>query len=276
MSQVSTEAYGLTFLVPENDRVVGKALRHFGEFALAEVELIGAYLARCQPGTFVDVGANLGSICLPLARGRRNWRIVAIEAHREIAELLRKNAAANGLDQVDVVHAAAGSKTCLVDFPTPPLNSDINLGRTGMSMSAPTEPVRMVALDGLGLAEVRLIKIDVEGFEAEVLEGARQTIDRDRPILVLEANAEHAEGNQPAFRVLMELGYDLFWFFVPFVSLNGARKTTHLQPARTGDMNVLALPPGAPRIWEMPAIHTPDDSPPATYRAFPYLRRYGF
>jgi hypothetical protein len=49
-----------------------------------------------------------------------------------------------------------------------------------------TYQVEVRTLDGFGFADVRFIKADVEGSEREVLDGARETIARDRPALLLE------------------------------------------------------------------------------------------
>ncbi|MBP6546282.1 MAG: FkbM family methyltransferase [Phenylobacterium sp.] len=72
-------------------------------------------------GTYVDVGANLGSIALPVARS--GGRVIAIEANRGLAGLLATNALNNGLYNVEVHHAAVGETRRLAKFPMVPLSA---------------------------------------------------------------------------------------------------------------------------------------------------------
>ena len=272
-----TDAYGLNFLIPPNDKVVGRALKLFGEFALAELDLAAAYMKRSKPGALIDVGANIGAICLPLAKGRPDWNVKAIEAHPGLADVIRRNAAQNGLSWVEVVQAAAGAAEGTIEFPCPDLSAAINLGRTGMGMrDQPMTEVAVVRLDDLAPANTRLVKIDVEGMEAEVLAGAAQMLVDAKPVVIFEANDGHEESTRASVAQLLGLGYRLFWFFVPIVSLNGTRKASNLMPKKSGDMNVLALPSGAPVLWRMPEITAPGEAPPRSVGQFPYLRHYGY
>ena len=72
---VQTEAYGLKLLVPANDTGVSQCLRDNGEFARVEVELIQSLV---NGGVYIDVGANIGSIALPLAKAAK--LVIAVEA----------------------------------------------------------------------------------------------------------------------------------------------------------------------------------------------------
>lgn len=63
---VTTEAYGLEFEVPVSDIGVGLCPREYGEFARPELDFI---TASCG-GDLLDVGANVGAICLPFASAR--------------------------------------------------------------------------------------------------------------------------------------------------------------------------------------------------------------
>ena len=65
---VETEAYGLKLIVPANDSGVSQCLRDNGEFAKVEVDLIASLLGG---GVCIDVGANIGSIALPLAKSAK-------------------------------------------------------------------------------------------------------------------------------------------------------------------------------------------------------------
>lgn len=274
-----TRAYGLNFLFPERDNAVGKSLREHGEFAPAEVGFLAEHMNRAgRNGTFIDVGANIGAISLPLARGRDSWRFIAVEAHRMLAQVLSTNAFSNGLYNVEVVNVAVSDAAGLIDFPATPLRANGNFGILGVHMDQKhkTEPVRACTIDDLAPENTRLIKVDVEGHEAAVLRGATRTLETARPIWLLEATPQHEVSNREARSILTDAGYDLFWFFSPFVTLGAPRKRTGAPTPRAGDAGVVALPAGSPNVWNLPQITSPDEPWPADVGAFPFLKKYGY
>jgi FkbM family methyltransferase len=108
-------------------------------------------------------------------------RVVAVEPAPENAALLRQNTA--HLPGVDVVEAALGSapgETRVALVATQGVNSgQYAVGEIG-------RPVPMVTIDGLGLAGLGLIKLDLEGYELPALRGAVATLRRERPVVVVE------------------------------------------------------------------------------------------
>jgi FkbM family methyltransferase len=67
-------------------------------------------------------------------------------------------------------------------------------------------------LDSFGLSNVSLIKVDVEGHEEAVLEGARGTIQRNMPVLIIESEERHNAGAlQRIVEMLTKLGYASFF-----------------------------------------------------------------
>ncbi|ALL12402.1 FkbM family methyltransferase [Caulobacter henricii] len=274
-----TRAYGLNFLYPEGDDSVGQMLRDYGEFAPAELGFIAQCLSACESeGTFLDIGANIGAICLPLATGRDTWRFIAVEGHRGLAQVLSANAFANGRYNVEVHNAVVGAAEGLIDFPALSLKETGNFGIVGLHMEQQyqTERARMTTIDALAPSNTRFIKVDVEGHEAEVLRGAEQTLHVTRPIWLLEANVKHEKAHQEMRSVLFSAGYDLYWFYSPFVSLNAPSKKSAVPPRRKGDFSVVALPKGTANLWELPKVADAVEPLPTLVSLFPYLQRFGY
>ncbi len=267
----TAEAYGLRFLYPARDDTIGASLRDHGEFARPESDLICAYLAA-SPGAFVDVGANIGAICLPVAKAHPGLEVIAIEAHRGLHGVLSANALNNGLYNVQPWHAAAGAQASIVQFPAHPLSAKGNFGALKVGLADHrTEGVQMVTLDDRAPPHTRFIKIDVEGFEPEVLKGARATIATTRPAWFLEANAENDALARQTMATFLAAGYRLYWFFAPFVTPRAFG--AHIQQLR-GDTNFLALPEGFENLWDLKEITTPDAPRPTSVDAYGYMARY--
>ncbi|WP_430418539.1 FkbM family methyltransferase [Phenylobacterium sp.] len=270
----TVDALGLKFYVLPNDDTISAALRDSGEFAKPESDLIRDYMTAVGHGVLIDVGANLGAISLPVAKACPQSMILAIEANRSMAGVLVANVHLNGLGNVEVYHAAAGRDRGLTRFPDPTLQSSGNLG--AIHAQTPVRrmtPTRLLKLDEFATADVRFVKIDVEGHEPDVLRGASRLLNEVRPVFLIEANPSGPRRAESA-QILLDAGYELFWFFAPFRTPTSERRVPSAND--DGDMNYLALPPGVPRLWDLPRAHTAEDERPAGFRSYPYMARYGF
>lgn len=143
-------------------------------------------LLRETKGTVVDVGANIGFITVRAARTAS--RVIAIEPHPTRFRYLERNVALNGLTNVTCMNCAVGAgegELALYDV-------DPTLGPRPLDVSATPgrgrcHRVPLRTLDSL-VEEANLVKIDVEGYEAEVLRGANNLL-AGGPRLVIEALA---------------------------------------------------------------------------------------
>ncbi len=188
---------------PEPDHLAA-LIRSTGRFYEPDV-LMKAQEIHLPGTTIVDVGANIGNHTVFFA-AILGAKVIAFEPYGPNYELLQLNIAANGLEGLVSTHCVAlgeqdGSGTVRIGDPG-------NLGTVGIhvgsDMGGGEIPVR--SLDGMQLREpVGLVKIDVEGGEAAVLAGARQTIRRWRPDILVEADG--ADRFLAAARQLHELGY---------------------------------------------------------------------
>jgi len=158
-----------------------------------------AVLTLLNPGgVAIDIGANLGEWALPLARGvGPSGRVLAIEPAPRADRALDKTLVANALAQAEVIRCAVGDHDGTVEFAVPIVTSvrvDTGTARIG-PVVAGHEAMKMAlrSLDSLAperrLDRIDLVKIDVEGYERQVLHGDRASLARFRPVLVLETGA---------------------------------------------------------------------------------------
>jgi FkbM family methyltransferase len=175
-------------LYPQADSL---ELRMFSDrtYEAATLALFDAVLRHGD--TMVDVGANIGLMTIHAARlvGSAG-AIVALEPHPVYFRRLVDNINRNSLNNVDARQLAAGSGPGfreLFDVPS------INIGRSTLILpsedfqSAGLVSVRRLddILEGLRLERIRMLKIDVEGFEAEVIRGAEATLAKE-PLICME------------------------------------------------------------------------------------------
>ncbi len=142
-------------------------------------------LSLLRPGdTAVDVGAHVGTYTVPIAQTvGAAGRVIAVEAVEEHYVLLERNLERNGLtDRVQAIRALAGGAA--KSFGRAPGNS--GSARFGDKGGGRKEKVPGVKVDDIAPSGVALVKIDVEGMEAEVLRSARELLHRDRPVVVFE------------------------------------------------------------------------------------------
>ena len=178
-----------------------------------------AALAVLAPGAVaVDIGASLGEWAMPLARAvGPAGRLVAFEPQPLAARSLAASFRINNLTQASVVEAAvsdaAGRRELAVRTVT---SSAVDTGRARIGAAGAGETVsavRSVTLDGFareaGLGRLDLVKIDVEGHERAVLDGARETIARFHPAIVMETGHEGAGDRAAIAALLRGGGYDL-------------------------------------------------------------------
>lgn len=178
-------------------------------------EETSALVAALRPGDVaIDVGANKGAFLWSLARRVGGaGRLIAIEPQPALAATLRDVAGVLGWRQVEIHEMAASDRTGRLPLHVP---------RAGTSPGATlvagdhvpgdwiTVDVPVAPLDELLQGERRRVgamKIDVEGYEPEVLRGAERTIAAHRPAIVFECEERHLERSSAAGSVREVIGW---------------------------------------------------------------------
>ncbi|MDT2019456.1 FkbM family methyltransferase [Methylocella sp. CPCC 101449] len=193
-----------------NDHIF-QILKNTGEFY--EQEFLSAVRKFLREGdNVVDVGANIGTHTVFFA-GVCKCNVFSFEPNPVAAHLLEQNIKANHLTRrVRIRRVAVGAAN---GYGKLAANADHNLGATKIvkDIEGNEKSLRIAKLsDLISDAKIRLIKIDVEGMDLDVLLGAENLIARDKPIITTEA-ATRSDFSR-IFEVLERHGY------LPFGSLN--------------------------------------------------------
>lgn len=150
-------------------------------------------LSKCSPGIVLDIGANLGSFVVPVAKCVEH-EFHSFEPQRVIFYQLCSNLLLNGLDNVRAKNFALGDQEHTIDAVLPHYTDERNIGAFSLdtlvkthepTSQGHTEQIQIKTLDSLGYVNIRLIKLDVEGYELSVLKGAVDTLKNNHypPIL---------------------------------------------------------------------------------------------
>jgi FkbM family methyltransferase len=207
-------------LYNRNDTVIGRSIEVYGEYFESEVGVFRRFVGAGDVA--LDIGANIGTHTLALARltGPQGF-VYAFEPQRLVFQTLCANMALNSLTNVHCVNAAVGEEPGTLRLSDPDPGQPNNFGGAQVDTLAGTPqgmPVTRIALDDfLDVDRLKLVKIDVEGMESQVLRGARRTLERFKPLLYVE-NA-FPDKSPELVTVLEESGYRSYWhlarFFAP-------------------------------------------------------------
>ena len=203
-----------------------------------EIEMIAKIFDIIAPqlGVFIDVGANIGTHTLGIARhlGDRG-RVYAYEPQRLLFQMICGSLALNAVTNVFCMNEALGAAPGKVAVPQFDYFRPLNFGSVEFGAQQrekldqfrgddplKTEYVPVSTIDNLALAEVHVIKIDAEGMELEVLAGAQGTIARCSPILLVEYLKVDRER---LLAILKRLGYQVYHYDINVLAIPKAYET---------------------------------------------------
>jgi FkbM family methyltransferase len=172
---VATVVRGVRLELHPPPDYVSDTIRATGDFY--EAAILDELARRISGGVIVDAGAMLGNHSTYLAEFVPHLTIHAFEPEPSNFRLLRRNV--RPYPSVLAYPYALSDRAGRVGIDSDPTNR-------GHASVVPGGWIRAVTLDTLNLHDVSLIKVDVEGHEPQVLAGARETIARCRPLILLE------------------------------------------------------------------------------------------
>jgi FkbM family methyltransferase len=163
--------------------------------------LVGKYIS---PGdVIIDIGAYVGDHTIYYSKkvGSRG-KVLAFEPNPEAFECLKHNMKA--YENTECYNLAIGEKVGKIAID----NSCVN---KGMAHIKEGNDIDVITLDLVSVSKLNLIKIDCEGFEIEVLKGAKKTIEYFKPVLLIEINDatlnRYGKDRKEIFDILNSYGY---------------------------------------------------------------------
>ncbi len=166
-----------------------------------------------EPGhVVIDVGANIGTTVIPTAkRVGPEGHVYAFEPVPATFRFLERNVALNELKNVSLFRAAAGDRNGQVSFAEE--NEDV-VSHVQPDSAGEIDMLRLDQMSELNRHDhIDLLKVDVEGFEQVVLEGATGIFPKIRKIYLEfseEESGKFGRSNAQLFRLLRDHGFELF------------------------------------------------------------------
>jgi FkbM family methyltransferase len=232
--ELTDSRYG-QFLIYKNDNTISRAIRLFGEYCQAEIEIMKPSLNK--DSVYLDVGTNIGYHLVGVHK-ETNCDSIGFEPnpkHFAVASYNVKDFA-----QVKLINAAASDHDHsfkMKDFdPSSSSNyGDIHKDDTG------TIEVQALTVDNLKLDRCHVIKIDVEGHELEALTGCSKTISKYRPVIMYEAMEWDVWTK--CYEFLEERKYTMYWVACRTKPMSETYKKTEENPFGASTVtNILCVP----------------------------------
>jgi FkbM family methyltransferase len=214
---------GTQFLVFKGQDLISNHLKK--ELYENDLHQLALKLLLDKPdGLVLDIGANLGTFCVPLAQKIPALKFHAFEPQRIIYYQLCANTIINSLGNVYTYEAGVSNREADIELEVPDYATEGNIGAFSIDKevrdneyecqtSGGKEKMILMTLDSIGFENVRLIKIDVEGHELEVIKGGIETIKANNyPPIIFEAwtwKPWYQEKRKALFNYLEGHGYEI-------------------------------------------------------------------
>jgi len=245
-NQLAQTADGFT-LYNRHDVYIGRSVALYGEYNGQEASLLEAC---CIPGArVIEAGANIGTHTVAMARRvGPGGAVHAFEPQRLVFQTLCANVALNSLTNVHCHWAAVGRTRGSIRVPSLDPGTANNFGGLALEENLQQgDQVPVITLDDYcALASLRLSKIDVEGMERQVLEGAQKLIARFKPLIYLEN--DRIDRSMALMTWLDQAGYELWWDLPPLYRPDNHYRNPDNVFGKIRSFNLLCVHPDNPLI----------------------------
>jgi len=198
------------FLINDNDSIISKELMVNGVWENYMLEFAKKHIK--PNSTVIDVGSNIGTMCIPFSKFAEGVVVHAFEPSRVLYNQLCGNLFLNNCLNVESHNVALSSKEQVLFFDEIDITKKSNYGDNRL-FGGNTE-VRSIKMDSLFFEKkVSFIKIDCQGYDFDILLGSKKTLlENNNPTVVVEwedymaANLNHSFQDLTSF--MRSLGYD--------------------------------------------------------------------
>jgi FkbM family methyltransferase len=210
-------------ILPYTQDHIARELISSGAYEWYVVEILKHLLANQPTGIFLDIGTNLGTVTLPIARDFPEMTVHSFEIQPFLISSLKTNLALNNLNNVVIHEHGLGNKPDTITIRQPDYTQAGNVGALSLNPKVQEHSdiavghgdeitVTVIPLDNIDFNQpIRAIKLDVEGYEQFVIEGALETLKKNNyPPIVYELWGYNAWWNNERKQLeefLNSLGY---------------------------------------------------------------------
>ena len=186
------------------------------------IELAKKYIT--PQSVFLDVGANYGQMSIVLSGFMDSiggGKVYAFEAEPFVGEILQKNVLLNNCSNIEIllgaVHNKSGDKLV---FPEPDFKRFDSYGSYGIDLLAHQgRTVETLTIDSLNIPEkISFIKVDIQGSDLFALQGARESILKNKPVIVFEFEEQLQNEFKTSFNEYVEFVRSINYRFEKILS----------------------------------------------------------
>ena len=237
-----------TFLLLRGD-MISQFTDIYGEWCELEVALFNDLLKKNS--NVVEIGANIGMHSIPLSHLASKGKVFCFEPQRVLFQILCANSALNNRTNIFACQVAVGSEEKRLEISSTDYEQPWNYGAFSIDKGFSTEQnfqgsqwneeVNIITIDNhpdiQKLESLSLLKIDTEGFEIAVLDGAQKLIGRHKPAIFVENNNQGT--GDSLIKYLKDLGYVCYWYCVERAIANNYNRVSVKIPG--GDLNMICF-----------------------------------
>ena len=212
------------FIIFNKPDIISNGLRNGGGHESHLEEISKILIGDSVDGCVLDIGGNIGSYVVPIAKMFPGLKFYSFEPQRIVYYQLCSNLIINAVDNVYAINKGLSDKQDFIKTVVPNYSIETNVGAFSLDMETrnnnyecatigAVEEMQIDLLDDYKFNNVKLIKIDVEGLELNVIKGGLKTLeDNDYPPIIFETwtyKPWFQQRRQELYRYIESLGYKI-------------------------------------------------------------------